>query len=300
MANFCNLRDADDIPIFTIFITSLMMNGQMDKANDWVNRLKAAGSTHLDIGLTAQYNENLGWPNTPGHIYPIPTIDLTDNLSDVAKILDHIMFEWNMIPHLHLPWDDNGFEWGVQHVPSIISQLSDYTDEILWNTGWDGCFPSWSRDQTIQAINIMRACLGNRGQIATEFAGPSGSNLPYIDMGRGQEDYDGPLQELDVLLLEYGTGQFDNKCGMQQQMTRLFSVQKYPYPLIPGCDDNTNVYYLSAPRHRGPLGINAYEWVKGGAYNQIRKYDIPETAVSIANGFKAYGFSQFGNGQPST
>ena len=296
-SNFCNLRDSDDIPIFTPFITSLLVNNQQSKADDWIARLKNAGSTHIDIGLTAQYNEDLGWnTGVPGNIYPIPSINLIDNLPLMIDIINEVI-DFGMIPHLHLSWDDNGYDWGVANIPRILTALSDFTNEILWNPGWDGCFPSWSPSQIINAINIMRSVLGPSAQLATEFAGPEGSNLPYIDLGHGEADYNGPLQELDCLLLEYGTNQFYNECGMQQQMTRLFNVANYPKPLIPGCDAHSLVYYLSAPRPRGRMNICAFEWVWGGAYNQIRKINVPNDAKTIASMFKGYGFSSFGNGQ---
>ena len=291
-SNFCNLRDDDDIPIFTEFITSLIFHGMISKFEDWMQRLDNVGSTHIDIGLTASYDENLGWINQ----YPIPDGNWSNDIIVVRDALDAII-EHGKIPHLHLNWDDFGLDWGFRNLPNIINQLVDYIPKILWDTGYDGCFPSWNRNQFISALYFLRHLLGPNGQIATEFAGPGGP-LPYIDLGQGQGDYDGPLQELDVLLLEYGTGQFDNKCGMQQQLTRLFGP-RYPKPLIPGCDDHSGVYYLSAPRKRGILGVCAYEWVWGGAFNQIRKLNVPADAVTIANGFKDYGFTSFGNGQPN-
>jgi len=292
-SNFCNLRDADDIPIFTIYLTSLYANNNLDKFINWITRLKAAGSTHIDIGLTAKYDENLGWIDR----YPISDIDLTNNLPLLQKIAN-VLINMNFIPHIHLSWDDNGFSWGMNNIPTIISELKPLIPYCLWNTGWDGCFPSWSRDQTITAIQLLRQCLGPNGQIATEFGGPGGL-FPYIDMGQGQADYDGPLQQLDCLCLEYGNnGQIPiPDCGMQQQGTRILG-KSYNLPLISGCDDHSNVYYLSSPRQRGPLNICIYEWVWGGAYSQIRKLSQPSDAATIAKQFKAYGYSSFGNGQP--
>jgi len=292
-SNFCNLRDADDIPIFTIYLTSLYANKQYDKFDDWLNRLRAAGSTHIDIGLTAKYDENLGWVKQ----YPIPDIDLTNGLFLLKQIIHTIISE-NFIPHIHLSMDDNGLNWAFANLPSIINQLIDYAPYCLWNTGWDGCFPSWNRNQTTAAIYLLRKILGQNAQIATEFGGPGGF-FPYIDMGFGEGDYIGPLQELDCLCLEYGNGGSIPlpDCGMQQQGTRLLGSAYKPL-LIPGCDEHSNIYYLSSPRRRGPMNICIYEWVWGGAYNQIRKLNNPNDAKTIAQGFQKYGYTSFGNGQP--
>jgi hypothetical protein len=287
-ANFCNLRDAEDIPIFDPFIDWLITNNP-NKAADWVFRLKDADTTHINLDISGDYAENLGWSDR----YPIPGTDWTHNLDGFKRILDYVLNR-NFIPIIHLAADGQGFDpvgltygwqWGMNNVPHIIYELRDYIPLALWNTGWDGCFPNWTPDQICRFLIMMRANLGEHGQIATEFGGPG--TVGYSHLGNGGSDWYLPgMIEVDSFFIELNTYPPDNE-GVSQTATRLLGPDSLHCPHEP--------YYLAQPRPRGPMAIIMFETC---AYQAIRKQITPLNARQTGNQTAFFGFKQFGNGQP--
>ena len=286
-ANFCNLRDADDIPIFESFINYLILYNQ-PKANDWINRLKAAGSTHINLALSIAYNENLGWTD----VYPIPSLDLTNKLNAFNYCINYVQVR-GLIPVVHLAFDGQdydpvgwtyGWQWGMNNFERIANALGDNADYILWNAGFDGCFPDWSPDQFLQMYQFMRDVLGTNACLDAEFGGPQ--TWGYIHLGDGQADWTpNKLGILDCFSIEAKSWPIDMD-GLQQIATRLLGPNCLIGPKEP--------YYLIDIDK--PITINMFET---NAYTSIRKQTTPEDAVNVANVCKSYGFNFFGNGLPT-
>lgn len=288
-ANFCNLRDADDIPIFECMIASLLVNGNEGKARDWFTRLEQAGSTHITINLSGDYNENLGWISR----YPITGIDFTNRLSDFSSILDRIEQE-GFIPFIKLAFDGQsydpngltyGWQWGMDNIDRIANGLSKHIELALFSTGYDGCYAVWSPDQLIQMLRKMRSVLGNKACIDTETNGPG--FVSYCHLGNGAADWhNNQLDIVDHFSLEmapiYPNIQMD---AIAEAATRLLGPAAKNCPQTP--------YYLEGLDKT--IAIDFFETV---AYQAIRKQVSPDNARSFADAGAYYGFSVFGNGLP--
>ncbi len=282
-ANFCNLYDAQNIPILEGFILTLISEDPI-RAEDWVKILKANGSTHIVITLSGDYTENLGWAVR----YPIIGRDWTKDLLGFSQCLDWLIAR-NLIPIVKLAMDGQaydpngltyGWRWGMDNIPNILSSLSKYWDSCLWSTGFDGCFPNWSPEQTVQALRMMRSVMGDAGNIDTEFA--STGSISYSHMGNGAADWsDDKLGILDCFSLELQTfpAQAD---GIAQTATRLLGPAARNTPTTP--------YYLNNNKTRT---ICMFETVAYWfSHGQTTDY---KTAANLA---KYYGFTSFGNGLP--
>ena len=280
-ANLCNIYDAFGLPIFDAFIGSLIVNDPA-RAEDWFIKLREAGSTHINTCLSGNYPP-----------YAIPGLDSMNNLSQYDYILRTIR-QHGFIPIVKLAFDGHvydpygwtyGWQYGMDNIERIATGLSDYVDSVLWSTGFDGCFPDWTPDQTVDMLRKMRAVLGEKACIDTEFAGPG--TWGYIHMGNGAADWTkDKLGILDHFSLEAETFPPDTGEGLQEIATRLLGPNCLIGPQTP--------YYLAGLDKY--IAINVYEtW----AYKFIRKQSTPAQAVETANQAARYGFHVFGNGLPS-
>lgn len=283
-ANFCNLYDAQGLPIFEDFIDTLIVEDEA-RAEDWITRLRAAGSTHITVTLSGDYPEALGWIDR----YPIIGKDWTRDLTGFAQCLDWIISR-GFIPIVKLATDglayDNagltyGWKWGMDKLPNILNDLSRFWDSCLWSTGFDGCFPTWSSKQTIQMLRMLKSVMGDKGNIDTEFAGPG--SISYCHMGRGAEDWaDDQLGLLDCFSLELEVFPAQAE-GISQTATRLLGPNAKNCPTTP--------YYLANTTKK--INICFFETV---AYWFIHK--VTNDYKTDANLGKFYGFTSFGNGLP--
>jgi hypothetical protein len=310
-ADFGNLRDAKDRPMFTPFLLSLMDDcaggdsGACADVEDWIARLKAEGDTHVALNISYDYGENLGWAPR----YPIHGLDLTKRVPTLRAYLEKLIRR-GFIPILFLSCDGHasdpnggyndpigwsyGLPWCEAHLGDIINQLRsgrDLAPYILWSSGWDGCFPDWSPQQTNDFFTLLRAQVGPAGNLATEFGNG------YIHMGGGGNDWYQPgLAEVDVFFIEFGTNVLDpnEQCGVQQVAARMLGPDKTFSP-GPPCDSTSPPFYLGAPRSpRGPLSVVAWEYA---AYTATRKQIDPETARRQGDYLYSLGFRRLGNGQ---
>jgi hypothetical protein len=282
MANLCNIYDATGLPIFEPMINQLILTDK-NRADDWVARLKDAGSTHITTDITGDYDEYLPWL---GGRYPIPGGDYTKNLDDFKRILDYLLSA-DLIPIIKSGADGQGYsaggmtygwQWGINNLPLIYSQLKDYHDQCLWSTSYDGGFADWSPDQLLQFLKMMRGSLGADACIDAEFSG-SGS-ISYIHLGNGAADWTSDkLGDLDCFSLELQVYPEDNE-GLNEVAQRLLEPE-------------SSVYYLS--KVTKDINISMYETT---AYWSIRKYVSPEQNVQQANRIKKLGYYSFGNGVP--
>lgn len=287
--NFLNLLDDDNIPIWDAFIDYLIIN-DINRANKWISILRGAGTTHINLDISGDYNENLGWAPR----YPIPGSDWTNDLNSFSKILDYVITN-GFIPIIHLAADGQGFDpvgktygwqWGMDNVPNIIRSLSRYIPYCLWNTGWDGCFPDWTPDQTVQFLRMLRNVLGDSGAIATEFGGPG--TVGYCHMGNGSSDWqNNQLDILDAFFVECMTYPNDIN-GVQQTAARLLGPAKRN--ISPA---NDGPYYLSGISKS--VGICYFETC---AYQFIRREITSFECLGQAAIGQKYGFSDFGQGLP--
>lgn len=287
--NFCNLIDSEGIPIFDAFIDELILHN-LPKAEDWINVLKANHTTHINLELSGDYNENLGWISR----YPIPGHDWTKDIKGFRQIIDWVISK-GLIPILKLSMDGQGYDpngwtygwqWGMDNLPHILTSLGDYVGKATFSTGYDGCFPNWTADQTIKAIKMLRTILGPDAVIDTEFAGPG--TVGYCHMGNGASDWsDDKLGMLDTFSIELMTNP-PNSDGVQQTAARLLGPEAKNIE-----SKNAGPYYLVNTSKR--IGIWMYETV---AYWAIRK-QLGQDAIRQANASCAqYGFQLFGNGLP--
>jgi hypothetical protein len=283
-ANLCNLYDADNNPIFEPMINWLVLNNP-PKAFDWVKRAKDAGSTHYNLAIACNYRNN-----------PVPGTDFTQDLATFSKIIDWIKAQ-GLVPIVKLAMDGQrfdpngltyGWQWGMDNIERIADGLSKHNDSVLWSTGFDGCFPDWNPNQTIQMLRKMRAVLGNSAQIDTEFAGPPGA-WGYIHMGNGGADWaPDKLGILDHFSLEAEAFpiQVDGE-GSQEIATRLLGPNCLIGPQTP--------YYLAGLNKY--IAIDVYETVATWFYNG--RVATSQDAIDAANGMTKWGFKCFGNGVPT-
>lgn len=283
-ANLCNLYDANDNPIFEPMINWLILNNQ-NKALDWISRAKAAGSTHYNIAISCNYRNN-----------PVPGMDFTQDLNTFSSIIDWIKSK-NLIPIVKLAFDGQGFDpigltygwqWGINNIERIANGLSKHIDSVLWSTGFDGCFPNWSPQQTIDMLRKMRIVLGPNAQIDTEFSGPASGTWGYIHLGNGASDWvSDKLGILDHFSLEAQRFPIDVTVGLQQIATRLLGPNCLIGPQEP--------YYLVSLNKT--VAIDIYETVATWFYNGA--IATPQDAINAATSASKYGFKAFGNGVPS-
>jgi hypothetical protein len=282
-ANLCNLYDAENNPIFEPMINWLVLNDP-NKANDWINRSKANRGTHYNLAISCNYRNN-----------PVPGMDFTQDLGMFSSIIDWVKAR-GVIPIIKLAFDGQGFDpngltygwqWGMDNMERLANGLSKHVDSVLWSTGFDGCFPNWSPDQTIAMLRHMRAVLGEKACIDTEFAGPASGTWGYIHMGNGAADWSATkLGLLDHFSLEAQQFPIDISGGLQEIATRLLGPSCLIGPQQP--------YYLAGLNKQ--IAIDVYETVATWFYNG--RIATPQDAIDAANGAAKYGFKSFGNGVP--
>lgn len=286
MANLCNITDAFGLPIFEPFISTLFFQDKL-RANDWVDRLKSNGSTHITVELTGDYDEFLPWL---GSRYPIIGLDMTNDLGNFMRFLDWILSN-DLIPIVKSGADGQsyspggktyGWAWGMQQLPGIYDTLAAYKNLCLWSTSYDGGFPDWSPDQLLAFLKMMRNSLGIDACIDAEFGSGPGESISYCHLGNGSADWTpDKLGDLDSFSLE------------------LQSFAQSPAEIAGQIEGMTEVFQRVGPGgsylHNDKTKVGMYETV---AYWAIRKYSDFEQARAIANRAYNVGYRTFGNGLP--
>ncbi len=291
--NFLNLFDSEDIPIWDIYLATLYVQGRLDKFNDWVNRLKSAGTTHVNLDISYNYNEYLDWAHGP---YPFDGMDFTQDLNPFKEVV-RVIRSKGFIPIIKLAMDGqdfdpigwtHGWQWGMNHIDSIANILGEFNESALWSTGFDGCFPNWSPSQTQQMLQKMRATLGTKACIDTEFSG-SGT-MGYIHMGKGPGDWVpdnlGILDNFSIMSMVIPP---DNT-GAQQVASRILGPKSKNIE-----PSNQGPYYLQQMSGIKKINCCIYETC---AFDEIRKRANSAQAIQIAQFFGNFGFTSFGNGLP--
>lgn len=286
MANLCNIPDATGLPIFEPFLSTLFLEDK-NRANDWVARLKGAGSTHITTELTGDYDEILPWL---GSRYPIIGKDFTNDLPNFMRFLDWLLNN-DLIPIVKSGADGQqynasgktyGWSWGMQVLPSIYNNLAAYKNLCLWSTSYDGGFPDWSPEQLLAFLQMMRNNLGTEACIDTEFGSGPGESISYCHLGNGRADWTpDKLGDLDSFSLELQSfaqseAEIENQInGMTQVFQRIGPGGSYLF------NDKTKV--------------GMYESL---AYWEIREYADLAQAKIVAQRAYNIGYRTFGNGLP--
>ncbi len=299
--NFLNLYDSDDIPIWDAYLSTLLVQGNLTKFNEWIQRLRAMGSTHINLPIAYNYNEPLGWAPR----YPIDGMDFTNHLGDFVPIVEHIQ-SLGFIPIIKLAMDGQafdpngwtyGWQWGLDNIERIANSLSAFINTALWSTGYDGCFPNWTRAQTILVLQRLRAVLGQTVCIDTEFAGPG--SVGYCHMGNGAGDWTpdtlGILDNFSVEVMTYPP----DPTGVQQVAARLLGGQAKnidPANYLANQPPSDSNSYLAQMDKIKKINICLYEDI---AFQIIRKQATTINAYNAALACANYGFSSFGNGLPT-
>lgn len=283
-ANLCNILDATGLPIFEPFISTLFMQ-DMNRANDWIARLKKAGSTHITVEITGDYDEYLPWY---GGRYPIIGLDFTNDIPSFRKFLAWIIAQ-DLIPIVKSGCDGQnyssvgktyGWSWGMQNMPRIYQQLIDFNETVLWSTGYDGCFPDWSEDQLLAFMRMMREC--GLLYIDTEFGAGPGESISYCHMGHGSDDWtDDKLGDLDSFSCELQT----LPTTPDEVATQIEGMSEVFKRIGPG-----GVYL-----HNNKTQLQMYETT---AYWSIRKYADEAMTQTISQRALNVGYKTFGNGLP--
>jgi hypothetical protein len=289
--NFLNLFDSEDIPVWDAYLSSLLVTGDESKFREWIKILRDAGTTHINLPISYNYDEPLGWIRR----YPIPGQDFTGHLDDFSQIVSRIQ-ALGFIPIIKLAFDGQGYDpigwtygwqWGMDNAARIVNQLSRFVTNSLWSTGYDGCFPNWTADQTVTMLQLLRNTLGVDGCIDTEFSGPG--TMGYCHMGNGEADWVpsklGILDSFSCMSLVYPP----NPSGMQQVAARLLYSKKNIAP-----ENDYNGCYLDAANGK-VINVGLYESI---AFDIIRKQATSRDATFVANFAANYGFESFGNGLP--
>ena len=338
-ADFCNLYDRDGLVINEGYLPSLMATpGEEGRVSDWLQRIHAAGGTHVVV---------MGWggsgaPDYAGG-YPGGAIRFVDfmnpavGLGKLKEILIRLIRDEHLTPIFFMAADGQtarsglphagsggayGWTWFVNNVGSVIQQLRDLpgpdiTPYILWTPGFElsislpgfhtGNAGDHTPDQIQQEFAALRQAIGPGAQIASHLGA-------YIHVGHANADWLGPgLKEVDSILLEFDGNaarswmkprtEGSTRCGIEQLAARTLGPAMTFTPGSP-CDGRNPPYYLSKPTDRGRRAVIAFETVAYPASHPSPGFkDTASCATDCQIAFHNYlwtlGFRHFGNGYPT-
>lgn len=289
--NFLNLFDSGDIPIWDIYLATLFVQGN-PKYNEWLNILRANNTTHINLAISYNYQEQLGWTNR----YPFDGMDFTRDYDPFRAVVNDIQSK-GFIPIIKLAMDGQDFDpvgwtygwnWAMREMDTLAKELAAFNESALFSTGFDGCFPNWSPAQTKMLLQKMRAEFGDKACIDTEFSGPGTTG--YIHMGNGAGDWVpdslGILDSFSAMSMVIPP----DSIGIQQIASRLLG------PNSKNIDpSNAGPWYLQQMNAIKKINCGMYETC---AFDIIRKKANSVQAKQIAQTCNNYGFQSFCNGQP--
>ena len=296
-ADFCNLTDSKGRVMFTPFLFSLMAMGDVDSANDWLAKMKAAGDTHIVISPAYAY------ANDGGFTYSIPGADFHDgaqgknniggigvwgNLAQFRNYVE-VLIRSGFYPVIMMNADGQtggsggiyGYDWfvkgGASNLVSVLKQEPDLTPYVLFVPGWELIGPGGDHtpDQIQKEMVALRKAVGPGRQIGIEFG------QGYIHVGGGDRDwYQSGLIEADAFLVEFNQPLDRNIEGLTQIADRVLAGRAGPY-------------YFAKARPRGKMSVVAFEY---DAYDAIRGRCNQACQTNHGKLLKSFGFTLFGNG----
>ena len=291
--NFLNLFDSDDIPIWDIYLATLYVQNNMTKFNEWLNAIRVNGGTHVNLAISYNYDEQLGWINR----YPFPGQDFTLNKWDIFREVVREVRSRGFIPIIKLAMDGqdydpigwtHGWNWAMSNMDVLSRETYEFNESALFSTGFDGCFPNWSPAQTKMLLQKMRMNFGEKACIDTEFSGPGTTG--YIHMGNGAGDWVpdslGILDSFSAMSMVIPP----DSTGIQQISSRLLG------PASKNIDpSNAGPWYLQQMNAIKKINMCMYETC---AFDIIRKKANSVQAKQIAQFCNNFGWTSFGNGTP--
>lgn len=183
----------------------------------YCQQMKKFGFTHVEFALSWRYDE-------ADFHYPVPGLDLSQNLLEVCRRLDIIIRQGMFIKfslagdglgdgvHYNDPqgWT-YGYEWITANLNRILTGLSSYQGHdlrrfILFVPGYDGVFYGWSKVETPDLQPQRVTDFGNlfRSLYPNGYLGIEHST-GKIPVGESGKDWitGGRLDAYDTLLSEY-------------------------------------------------------------------------------------------------
>lgn len=245
-----------------------------DDVISYCQQMKHYGFTHVEFDISWRYSE-------PDFQYPVPGIDLSDNLVEVCRRIDLIIRQGMFIKfalagdglgdgvHYNDPqgWT-YGYEWITANLRRIITPLTSYlghdlTRFIQFVPGYDGVFYGWGiageipdrqPERVINFGKLFRSILTN-GYLGIEHTPGK------IPVGEGADNWKtgGVLDAYDTVYTEFNPFNL-HEDSTWQILGRLTRPYNRPSDQPAGDDPNPD-YYLREPTTRGSRFYIIYELV---------------------------------------
>ena len=154
-ANFCNLTDAQGRVIFTPFLATLWDQGDLASVADWLERMRAAGTTH--VVLAPHYEYHSAMP------YPIAGDDFRTRPAKFHELLEYLLAQPSADGRGFRPivmLSDDFSEVG-QYWPTLLPALRDLSPYVIFVPAWEPVGPggAWSSAMLSQALARMHELL---------------------------------------------------------------------------------------------------------------------------------------------
>jgi hypothetical protein len=148
-ANFCNLKDMQGTTIFTVGLLTWFTTGNTALWRDWIDRLKAAGSTHVFVSPQWSYNV------TPP--YPVPGADVRSQPDQWRAFLNE-----GLTPVCFMSGCAEGRGEIDQYWPGLFGVMGDLQDRVIVVPGWEPIpGTSWVPDDVNYALGVIHGHLPN-------------------------------------------------------------------------------------------------------------------------------------------
>lgn len=244
-------------------------------------QMKKLGFTHVEFDISWRYSE-------PGYSYPVPGLDLSQNLPEMCRRIE-LIIKQGMFIKFSLAGDGMsnpnggyndpqgwtyGFEWLLDNFERIVTPLTAYNDHdltkfIIFVPGYDAVFYGWSIPNEVPDLQPARVIsFGNffRQILPEGYLGLEHST-GKIPVGEDGVDWktDGPLNAYDTCLSEYNPFNLASN-DTWQIVARL--TRPYNRPPDQPTGDDPHPPYIIENCSRGKRFYIMYElltylWVRG-------------------------------------
>lgn len=269
----------------------------------YCKQMKDLGFTHVEFDISWRYSE-------PDFSYPVPGIDLSNNLEEVCRRLN-LIINCGMMIKFALAGDGlsnpqrtyndpqgwtYGCEWLMENLARIISPMINYngrdlTKWIIFTPGYDGVFYGWGREGEVPDLQpqrvidfgrLFRSILPN-GYLAIEHT------QGKIPVGEGSDNWlpGGVLDAYDTLLSEFDA--FDlHQDSTWQIVGRCARPYIRPADQPSGDDPNPDFYMHDCSRGKRFYILyeyKTYRWVRGCPIEEVNDASdylhamAPETTI---------------------
>jgi hypothetical protein len=144
-ANFCNLTDSMNRPIFS----SCLAAQSPEMQEEWITRERLAGGTHYVLSIQTGYGEH----------YPVERNFYRENSMDEwLGALDRVL-DAGLVPVVMLD-PGNAFP-GVDYLRAVLRAIpASYYVRAIWCCGWETVAGAWTSAQFFDANRALREELG--------------------------------------------------------------------------------------------------------------------------------------------